>query len=284
MVQRKTHNTMKKIKSLVLLIACMAMFSSNSSAQRWEFGLSGGISNYHGDLAYNVVLGESHPAYGAFIKYNLTDYWSYRPAFMVGTISGSDQNFEEYKLRNLNFTSNIYEFSNVMEFNFLPFGSNVLNKDFTSYVMMGLAVFYHNPKTEYNGEMHELRKLRTEGQAKRYSTVQISIPFGMGVKYNINKNWVIGYEIGWRKTFTDYLDDVSGAYPNLSEHRENYGALSADLADRSKEIAGEPLSTGGEMRGNPAFNDYYFFTNINIAYRYTPITCWPRYRKQYRIK
>lgn len=248
--------------------------------------MSAGASNYHGDLAYNIVLDESHPAFGAFVKYNLSDYWSYRPAFTVGQISGSDKNFDEYKFRNLDFTSNIYEFSNVMEFNFLPFGSNVLSKDFTSYVMMGLGVFYHNPKSMLNGEVHELRKLHTEGQAKRYSTVQISIPFGGGVKYNLSKNWMIGFELGWRKTFTDYLDDVSTTYPNMADHRDNFGALSADMSDRSWEVegVGEPLAVGGEMRGDPAFNDYYFFTMFSIAYRHNPIACWPKYRKQYRIK
>lgn len=277
---------MKKISMALLTIGFLTVFSISSFSQKWEYGLSGGISNYHGDLAYNIVLKESHPAFGAFMKYNINDYWSYRPAFTMGEISGSDQNFPEYKYRNLDFNSKIYEFSNVMEFNFLPFGANVLSKDFTSYVMMGIGVFYHNPKSTFNDEVHELRKLHTEGQDKRYPTVQVSIPFGGGVKYNINKNWVIGWEIGWRKTFTDYLDDVSTTYPNLTDHREEFGSLSADMSDRSWQVegVGEPLSSGGEMRGDPAFKDYYFFSTINIAYRYTPIACWPKYRKQFRIK
>jgi len=277
---------MRNIWLNLLVLSCLIGSSEHAFSQKWEFGLSTGISNYHGDLAYNIVPSESHPAFGAFMKYNLNDYWSYRPAFSFGTISGSDKNFEEYKFRNLDFTSNIYEFSNVMEFNFLPFGSNVLSKDFTSYVMMGIAVFYHNPKSEFNGTMHELRKLHTEGQAKRYGTVQVSVPFGVGLKYNINKNWVIGWEVGWRKTFTDYLDDVSTVYPNLTDHRDEYGGLSADMSDRSWQVdgVGEPLSSGGEMRGDPAFNDYYFFSMFSIAYRHNPITCWPKYRKQFRIK
>lgn len=40
----------------------------------------------------------------------------------------------------------------------------------------------------------------------------ISIPFGVNLDFIINKSWVIGVEGGFRFTFTDYLDDVSGYY------------------------------------------------------------------------
>ena len=35
-----------------------------------------------------------------------------------------------------------------------------------------------------------------------------TIPFGLGVKYNLSKRWGIGLEGGLRKTFSDKLDDL----------------------------------------------------------------------------
>jgi hypothetical protein len=60
--------------------------------------------------------------------------------------------------------------------------------------------------------------LSTEGQGiypdkKPYSLWQPTIPFGGGVKFAITENLRIGFEIGLRKLFTDYLDDVSTSYP-----------------------------------------------------------------------
>jgi hypothetical protein len=44
----------------------------------------------------------------------------------------------------------------------------------------------------------------------------VAIPFGIGAKMNVSKKVGIGLEWGPRKTFTDYLDDVSGTYPDVS--------------------------------------------------------------------
>ncbi len=270
-----------------LLFALMQV--SLASAQNWEYGVSIGASNYHGDLAYNIVPKESHLAAGIHMRYNMTPYWSYKPSIMRAKISGSDQNFDEYKFRNLHFESDIWEFNNVLEFNFLPFGSRILSKDFSSYATLGITLFRHNPKAEFNDEMYSLRNLRTEGQngKNQYGLLQLAIPFGGGVKYNINKNLVIGLEVAWRKTFTDYLDDVSTVYPDLDEQRQRNGNLSADMSDRSWEVeggTGQPLSVAGDERGDSAIKDFYFITAFSFTYRLTPIACWPKYKREFLFK
>lgn len=277
---------MYKLKTFNLIL--LTTMSSMVYGQNLEMGGMIGASNYHGDLASEIVLEETHAAAGLFIKQNMSRYWSWRNALTVGRISGSDENFKEYELRNLHFQSDIVEFSSTFEFNYLPFGANILTEDFSSYLFAGIGVFYFNPKTQYGDNTYELRDLRTEGQNSDniYSRIQFCIPFGGGIKYNINKNWVFGWELGWRKTFTDYLDDVSTTYPNLADQRDRYGDLSANLSDRSWELSGigEPLSGEGDMRGDPNFKDFYFISGFTLAYRFTPIQCWPRYRKDFLFK
>jgi opacity protein-like surface antigen len=250
-----------------------------ASAQKWELGGLVGASNYNGDLAREIVLKETHLAGGLFFRYNLGKFFSLKPAFQMGTISGNDKNFAENKYRNLSFKSRISEFSTVMEYNFKPFGTQVRTESFTPYLALGIAVFHFNPKAKYFDEWHDLHNLRTEGQtgSNTYKLTQLSVPFGMGLKWSVNNNFTVGFEFIYRKTFTDYLDDVSKTYPNLTEHAKTHGALSAALSDRSAEVDGvpEPLSTPGDMRGDPNLKDWYFFSMFSFSYRFTPIICWP---------
>ncbi|MEZ4844211.1 MAG: DUF6089 family protein [Bacteroidia bacterium] len=265
------------------LVGMILLAGIQTNAQFWEFGGMLGASNYHGDLAYQIVPKETHFSGGILMRYNFNPYWSYRPSIVYGKISGNDANFKEMAIRNLSFESNIWEINNALEFNFLPFGSQVLSKNFTSYATLGIAVFRHSPYAIFRDEKYQLRSLRTEGQSSKteYGLLQLAIPFGGGVKYNLNKNLVVGFEVLWRKTFTDYLDDVSTLYPDLKTQAANNGTLSAQLSDRSWEAngVGEPLSKAGDERGDPSIKDFYFTAGVTVAYRLTPIRCWPKYKK-----
>ncbi|MDX5320159.1 MAG: hypothetical protein LPK45_03695, partial [Bacteroidota bacterium] len=65
----------------------------------------------------------------------------------------------------------------------------------------------------------------------------------------------IGLEAGWRKMFTDYLDDVSTSYTGLND-----GSLDANLGNRT----GKPVAAG-QKRGNPEFKDSYFMFGVTIT-------------------
>ena len=70
-------------------------------------------------------------------------------------------------------------------------------------------------------------------------------------------------------TFTDYLDDVSGAYASYRDLAQNRGTLAANIADRAPEISGgDPIERNGAMRGNPKQNDWYFVGNLTISYHF----------------
>lgn len=265
-----------KLSRFILWVATL-LAAPALMAQKFEIGGMLGASNYNGDLARELVLKESHIAGGVFMRYNFGKYFSVRPAIQLGTISGSDKNFKENKYRNLSFRSNISEISTVMEFNFRPFGATVRTENFSPYVLLGIAAFRFNPKAELNGDKFALRNLRTEGQSSGYKLLQMSIPFGMGLKWSVNNNLTLGFEFVYRKTFTDYLDDVSTTYPDLKEQTKTYGAVSAALSDRSTEVEGvtTPRSTVNDMRGDPGLKDWYVFSMFSFSYRFTPIICWP---------
>ena len=76
---------------------------------------------------------------------------------------------------------------------------------------------------------------------------------------NVSKKVGIGIEWGPRKTFTDYLDDVSGKYPDTNANPFS-NPNSAKMSDRSKN-AGSNID---KQRGNPRTKDWYFFFGITL--------------------
>lgn len=262
-INSKPTNTLYKISFILTLLICSI---TGTQAQSYEIGGMLGGSNYHGDLAYNIVPKETHLSGGLFARINFNEYWSMRPTISYLKISGADSNFNEYKLRNLSFRNSIYEISNIMELNFHPFSEKGIHARTTVYALAGIAGFYHKPEAFFNNEWVELKPLRNED--KRYKTFQIAVPMGAGIKHALNKNVIVGFEAGWRRTFTDHLDDVSTVYPAMSPN-------SRTLTDRSWEVTedGLPRASQGDMRGDPALKDWYFQTAFSISYRFTPVRC-----------
>jgi hypothetical protein len=259
---------MKRCYTIVVFIFC----AFTSLAQRVELGLQAGVCNYWGDLAPKVKTSESHFTAGAFMRVNLNNTWAIKAEFNRLEVSGTDQNFAFNKNRNLSFFSPVSEGAILFEYNYSNYGPFVLDKKFTSYFFAGLGGFVFNPQTMLNGKVYDLRDFQTEG--KVYSKFSIAVPFGMGVKWMLNNRLALESQIGFRKTFTDYLDDVSTVYPDVQARLENSGVLNATLTDRTIELYGAPQYAKGYKRGNANHNDWYMSATISIVMRLnTKIKC-----------
>lgn len=182
---------------------------------------------------------------GATALYRLGPRFSVRGNVSYGRIKGDDAENASYndkdihrKIRNLSFRSPIVEAKIDAVFDLFENRSNFRKRpDYTPYAFFGLAYFHHNPKAEYDGKWHSLQPMQLEG--KKYSLHQIAIPVGIGFRYKLAKNWDLGFEMGWRFTFTDYLDDVADKYRNKNEFGSDEVAIA--LSDRSVEgIAEDP--------------------------------------------
>ncbi len=112
-----------------------------------------------------------------------------------------------------------------------------------------------------------LQPLGTEGQRLPasnnpiYQLTQFSIPVGLGLKFAISDSWNIGFELGSRLTFTDYLDDVSTTYASDNELLETQGELALALANRSR-----TPKLGGEGRGDAEDKDWYIMGGLSISF------------------
>lgn len=239
-----------------------------------EVGLFLGGSYYAGDLNPSGHFNHIHPAVGVLYRKNYNPRMAIKGILSYGRISGNDASAKEesQRSRNLSFRSNIYEFAVEGEFNFLPYATGYKNFAATTpYVFAGIAVYHFNPMGMYQGSWHALQPLVTEGQGtvftniKTYSLTQFSIPFGVGAKINIDKRVGINLEWGLRKTFTDYLDDVSGMYVNPVFLASDKGVVAATLSDKS--VSAEGGSNAGRQRGNSFTNDWYSFAGVIITFK-----------------
>jgi len=252
-------------------------------AQKGELGVAGGISYYIGDLNPYGHFKELNPMGGVTYRYNFNSRYNFRANILYGFVSGDDANSSDpvQKSRNLNFTSDIVELAGIMELNFYDFHRTNSDYPYSSYMFVGFNFFKMNPKTSFDDEYVELQPLGTEGQGtsldqkfKKYKRIQIGIPFGLGIKFKINKKVVISVEYGLRKIFTDYLDDVSGLYADPTILITENGSLAELLAMRGDpDLIGNNESHTGLQRGNSSTKDWYSFTGISISYRMGKVAC-----------
>jgi hypothetical protein len=68
----------------------------------------------------------------------------------------------------------------------------------------------------------------------------MAIPFGGGIKFRISDRVVLAYEIGMRKLFTDYLDDVSNTMSANPSCWPAKGPEAVEMAYRGNELKGRP--------------------------------------------
>ena len=279
-----------------MLLAALLGVGSTLSAQREDFLsrsellLMGGGMNYIGDLNEESALTLPRLAAGAGIRYRFDNRWSLRVEVSYGQI-GVDEDYN--KLRNLSFRSGILEGAVLGEFNFAPFGPGATERLWTPYIFGGVGVFHFNPMARYtlgDGEEHwaELQPLCTEGQGstlypdrKMYQLYQFCLPFGVGVKVRLGKVFSLAAEYGFRKTWTDYLDDVSKTYVGsdflIANSRD--GALASQLADRSGEVEEGYVNAVGIKRGDDSLDDWYAYLHISVGISFDAMFGWMRSKR-----
>jgi len=277
----------------------------------------------------STKISKTRPGFSLGFGHRFGPRYSVRGALSYGRLQSddydvADPNGENSKFRywrNASFRNDIWELSAVAVLDlFKNQGAYLSRVPLTPYIFAGLAVFRHNPKAQVPneyvlpantaptafpnaGEWVALQPLGTEGQQsildptdanfgiKPYSLWQISIPFGIGVRYRLADVFDVSVDLSARVLFTDYIDDISGNYVDL-------GVFDSDLARALSNRSRDPQSANGEPRdatwttttyigrdgieyeiirgfgeegptynrGGSSVNDMYFVTSIRIAY------------------
>lgn len=261
---------MKKSLAIVFFIGIIPLFTQAQSfySVRRErtliLSVGAGSSSYFGELKdKGKTLGpDASLNLNVGLQYFVTNRIAARVELDWVQLRGDDSKSVN-KNRNLSFSANNFELNAAGLVNLFPNGMRFYQRaSFNIYGFAGIGLLYMNPMANYQGKNYALQPLMTEGV--KYSKLQPVIPYGLGVKVKAGPFFNVAVEGGWRKTFTDYLDDVSTVYPDRSTWDPN--SIRYKLADRSDEIPGADPFVAGHKRGNPDKNDSYFLLNVKVEY------------------
>lgn len=226
-----------------------------------------GMVTYYGDLCEGWDCYKFRPAISGGISYRYNPRFTFSGQLMYFRLSGDDAGGLN-ATRNLSFKSANFEVSGLAKIDLIPF-KKVYNRreKFSPYGVIGIGLFTYSPRAEYQGKTYKLRPLMTEG--KEYGKWSVSVPFGGGIRMKVNSSIDISAEFLYRKTFTDYIDDVSTQY---IANKSFSDPVAAALADRSFEGGKKVASDdnihwdAGHKRGNPGRKDGFFFIGFKVDY------------------
>ena len=86
----------------------------------------------------------------------------------------------------------------------------------------------------------------------------LNIPFGLGFKYLINKQFSLAIEFEIKKTFYDKIDYLTGA---ITKDIDNITGLEFNNSQKNFQY------------GSGNNNDFYYFTGISLSYIFYKIPC-----------
>lgn len=258
------------------LLGTLLLTGISAISQNIHIGIFGGLSAYEGDLTEKIFPKKvTNGAIGVTGNYEITPQIMARVGFTYTIVGGADRFSKDPSLikRNLAFETKIVEFSALGEYYFF----DLSEQKFSPYLLGGLAVFHFNPY-DFNGTTQKifLKPLSTEGEGitgyperKPYSLLQPALVFGGGLKYAFTDNLHLGLELGMRKLFTDYLDDVSTTYIDPTDLLNAKGQLAVDMSYRGDEVStGSPTyPQKGAQRGGATKKDWYYFLGLHLTYR-----------------
>jgi hypothetical protein len=250
-------------------------------------GIFGGTGNYYGDLQTELFPTNSYaPVGGLLYKYFVNPRVGFRFGVSYTELTAADSlsKVAANQLRNLNFTTNLFELHSAVEINLLKV--DPMHRRFSPYVFGGLSVFYYNPYTgDNNNEKLYLRPLSTEGQGlpaytdrKSYNLVNFAVPMGAGMKVLIGKKVLVTTEIGFRFATTDYLDDVSKSFVNMDSLYKYKGKQSVDFSFRRDELKGweKGYPNYGYQRGDKRNYDMFWFAGLGVTLYFESFgNLWP---------
>lgn len=284
-------------------------------------GELGGANKVGSQGLKDFDLKATRPALNINYRYYFLESLAAKASLTYGWVGGNDVNTtEEFRNnRNLHFRSPIVDLSAQADYFFfqksqtghvhnLKGVKGALNIDIGFYAFTGISVFYFNPKAKLSeiyqdtlinqglvadNKWYSLRDLCTEGQGyyptrKKYAPIGIAIPIGLGIRHNINKDFAVEFEYGFRKTFTDYIDDVSTSYVHPSIFEGDDALVAQHFANPSPTAGTDDpyaVSTkAGMQRGNPRNDDSYMFAYFSVHYKITSTSTGGTKRKSWNRK
>lgn len=242
---------------------------------RTGYFLGSGFMTYNGDIneKSDKIISNSKvfkPYIKAGISHRFNSRMEFALAYTYGNVEGADSLAKERDNlnRNQSFRSRIHELSVSAEYHLM----SVYKKHRANpFVSVGAGFFHFNPQAQLDGKWYDLRPLGTEGQfisdgdyPEPYKLTQLNFPLAIGFYFQLNPHWRLRVDYTYHITRTDYLDDVSNAYPDMDALAATLnGELAVQLSNRRTSGTQPPP---GRPRGNPDVNDSFATVGFLLVY------------------
>jgi hypothetical protein len=259
---------MRRTLLFCLLITGFTVQSQNFLSWKYSdryftLALGTGSATYFGELNSNHRISTKPQLVSLGLEARLLNHFSARIEGAKYALEADDSqavegSFEQQ--RNLSFSSKNWEGTFQVIYYLKPYKGDYFRRwQWDPYVGLGAGISSYNPTTESKGTTYYLRELPTEPN-KNYGVTTLIVPLTAGVKFKINDFTNLNLELGYRFTTTDYLDDVSTVYPDLSDQ----SLVLQDLANPKDLIKTVNLNAYNKMvpgakRGDETNKDRYLF-------------------------
>ena len=218
----------------------------NCYSQFLEPGVSVGLNSYSGDLKRGYSPFPGQMGFEVFNRFNISSHQTFKVSYKRGSIGGKEIINDALSLnRDMWFKSKVSEVSGKIEYNFLDYFDEVTRYNFTPYLFFGLGATI-------------LKNIEERDKIINSKELFVNIPFGLGFKYLINRQFSIAFELEIKKTFNDNLDYISGA------NTKNINQVTGLNFNNS--VKNYQYGSGND-------NDFYYFTGISISYIFYRIPC-----------
>lgn len=229
-----------RFQKILLGLFLLTFISVELSAQkyklrRYEAGFGFGTTQVFGDIGgtadqsnwlglKDIRIDETKLAGELNLRYKIDPIYSVSFHSVLGFGSGDDADSRNDRGRS--YKTMVTEVSVRWEYFLKPedktYSSNaVFNKrgmvnnykTYSLYTFVGLGGIYYNPSLLSQGDLWK------EGYdiASGYSHFGLVIPVGLGLRYVFDDEWVVGAEVGWRWTSSDFID----GYKTLSSNNRD---------------------------------------------------------------
>ncbi len=215
------------LRKITTSIFLLSYFFMSGQGMLHEIGAFVGTSYYMGEINQNKIFYKPSIALSVIYKINLNPRYAIRINAAYAQLQGNDADSKHrYQLtRDSKFDISISEFSTLVEFNFLPYKPSSRYEFFSPYLTLGVGMLVM-PSEEGKIPLHPV------------------IPFGIGFKYALNSRIGMAFEWTYRKTFTDYIDQLP------------------------KQEYSEIPNIENKQRTNNENKDWYSFAGITLTYKF----------------